>query len=156
MTCFFNYLESVCAFQMPGVGGYYGSKKWRGGAVKSWLPGNDLTDILIKEKTLGGPSISPEWQGLVCMCAPAYLTDKRCVFVCGCAGGFEPDPGRALTCPFRAQLSILNLLTKISTGPLIWWTWSRSWASSLLYVPRGEKKYSDTLEKTVIQTYTTS
>lgn len=32
-------------------------------AVKHWLTGNDLTDILIKEKTLGGPSISPEWQG---------------------------------------------------------------------------------------------
>lgn len=36
---------------------------WGGVAVKHWLTGNDLTDILIKEKTLGGPSISPEWQG---------------------------------------------------------------------------------------------
>lgn len=47
-----------------GLGNKNRREDCRGGmAVKHWLTGNDLTDILIKEKSLGGPSISREWQG---------------------------------------------------------------------------------------------
>lgn len=56
-------------------------------------------------------------------------------------GFSSPTQALALTCPSRAQLSILNLLTKISTGPRIWWTCSSSWASSLLYVPEKQKDF---------------
>lgn len=56
---------------------------WERGAegypVKHWLPGND---ILIKEKALGGPSISPEWQG-ECVRVLVHISQlKSCVSVC--------------------------------------------------------------------------
>lgn len=67
VICFFNYILSVweCVhLRCLGLGDNIERGLERGGwSVKSWLLGNDLTDILIKEKTLGGPSISPEWQG---------------------------------------------------------------------------------------------
>lgn len=38
----------------------------------------------------------------------------------------------ALTCPSRAHFSFLNLLAKISSGPMIWYTWSSRCTSSFL------------------------
>ena len=56
----------------------------------------------------------------LCVCA--------CMFMCArvhCSVT-ERDLHGVLTWPSKDQLSVLNLLTKISTGPRIWCTCSRS------------------------------
>ena len=65
---------------VEGGGGGGGGRRW-GMSVEYWLPGNDLSDILIKEKTLGGPSISPEWQGV---CVLVHISQNIHVFLCVC------------------------------------------------------------------------